>query len=90
MPLLGAPISVCRGCEAWLVLADGTYDAMVVEVEAGEDGGVAFDLAIMAGAHKGEVVRVVDHASAGEPLDLLGIPAVLTVAGGEPSVSFEG
>lgn len=74
-----------------VVLADGTYDAIVVDVEAGDDGAVAIDLAITAGDHRGDVVRVVDRARSGggEPLDLLGLPATLAVHGGEPSVTFE-
>jgi hypothetical protein len=66
------------------------YEAMVVEVEAGDDGSVAVDLAIAAGEHRGEVVRVVDRApGVDEPLELLGLPATLTVSGGEPTVVFE-
>lgn len=75
-----------------LVLGDGTYDAIVVEVAEGDDGSVAVELAIAAGEHRGEVVRVVDRRpgdAVGEPLDLLGLPATLTVEGGEPSVTFD-
>jgi hypothetical protein len=74
-----------------LVLGDGTYDAIVVEVAAGDDGSVAVELAIAAGEHRGEVVRVVDRRPdvGDEPLDLLGLPATLTVEGGEPSVTFD-
>jgi hypothetical protein len=70
------------------VLADGSYDAIVVDVTTEEDG-VAFELAIASGAHRGEVVRVVEHGHEGDPVDLLGIPATLTVDGGQPSVTFE-
>jgi len=75
-----------------VVLGDGVYDAMVVDVSVGDDGSVAVELAIAAGEHRGEVVRVVDRRpgdAIGEPLDLLGLPATLTVAGGEPSVTFD-
>jgi anion-transporting ArsA/GET3 family ATPase len=72
-----------------VVLADGSYDAIVVDVEPGGDGTVAIDLAIASGEHRGDVVRVVDHAPEGEPLELLGLPATLTVEGGEPSVRFD-
>jgi len=74
-----------------VVLTDGTYDAIVVDVTEGDDGSVAVELAIAAGEHRGDVVRVVDRRPdiADAPLDLLGLPATLTVAGGEPSVTFE-
>jgi hypothetical protein len=74
------------------VLGDGTYDAIVVDVTEGDDGSVAVELAIAAGEHRGDVVRVVDRRPdlGAAPLDLLGLPATLTVEGGEPSVTFEG
>ena len=74
-----------------VVLGDGTYDAIVVDVAEGDDGSVAVELAIAAGEHRGDVVRVVDRRPdlGAAPLDLLGLPATLTVEGGEPSVTFE-
>ena len=71
------------------MLGDGTYDAIVVDVEPTDDGAVAVDLAIAGGEHRGDVVRVIDRTPEGEPLELLGLPATLAVADGEPSVSFE-
>jgi hypothetical protein len=70
-------------------LPDGTYDALVVDTTTHEDGSVAVDLTIIAGAAKGEVVTLRTTDLAGDPLDLLGVPATLTVAGGRPSVHFE-
>lgn len=70
------------------MLEDGTYDALVFDADE-RDGAVAVELTILAGAHKGEVVSVVSTDWAGDALDLLGIPATLTVADGEPTVTFE-
>lgn len=70
-------------------LPDGTYDAIVVDAAAGDDGSARVELTILAGAHKGEIVAVRAHRVAGDGLDLLGIPATLIVAAGTPSVSFE-
>ncbi|HEX6167135.1 MAG TPA: hypothetical protein VFZ30_10130 [Acidimicrobiales bacterium] len=72
-------------------LPDGTYDALVVDISEGEgdDGTVAVDLTIVAGPAKGEVVTLRATGLAGDPLDLLGMPATITVAGGAPSVRFE-
>jgi len=71
------------------VLDDGTYDALVFDADERPEGGVAVELTILAGKHKGEVVSIVSTAWTGDALDLLGIPATLTVTGGEPQVTFE-
>lgn len=69
---------------------DGRYDAIVVDADAGVDGEVVLELAIAAGDHRGEVVTVAAAGLGRDPLDLLAIPATLTVADGEPTVSLEG
>jgi hypothetical protein len=71
-------------------LADGTYDALVVDAEAGDDGTVAVELTIVAGEAKGEVVTLRARGLAGDPLDLLGLPVTITVRAGAPAVRFEG
>lgn len=71
------------------VLPDGTYDALVVDATRHDDGTVAVDLTIVAGPAKGEVVTLRARGLAGDGLDLLGVPATITVAGGDPSVRFE-
>lgn len=70
------------------MLEDGTYDALVFDADDAE-GGVAVELTILAGEHKGAVVSVVSQDWAGDALDLLGIPATLVVADGRPQVTFE-
>jgi hypothetical protein len=70
-------------------LADGRYDALVVDAEAAEDGSVGIELTIVAGSAKGEVVALRASGLAGDPLDLLGIPATITVLDGVPSVHLE-
>jgi len=50
---------------------------------------VAVELTIIAGPAKGEVVTLVSTGWSGDPLDLLGVPATITVSEGEPSVRFE-
>lgn len=70
------------------MLADGTYDTLVIDAEHRADGRTACELALLAGEHKGEVVTVVADLS-GDPLDLLGVPATLVVADGEPQVTLE-
>jgi hypothetical protein len=70
-------------------LADGTYDALAVDAREGDDGSVTVELTIVAGLAKGEVVSLRATGLAGDPLDLLGVPATITVADGVPSVRFE-
>lgn len=84
VPLTSLPAPTLRR-----VLADGTYEALVFDADGHPDGGVAVELTILAGEHKGEVISIVATAWTGDALDLLGIPATVTVADGQPSVRFE-
>jgi hypothetical protein len=69
-------------------LADGAYDALVVDATDVGDA-ISLELTILAGSHKGEIVTVRAAGLAVDPLDLLGIPATLTVRDGQPAVSLE-
>ena len=70
-------------------LPDGTYDALVIDAADHDDGSVSVDLTIVAGPPKGEVVTLLASGLEGDPLDLLGVPATITVSDGSPSVRFE-
>jgi hypothetical protein len=70
-------------------LADGRYDAVVVDATADTEGWCHVELALLDGPHKGDVVAVRARGLADRSLDLLGIPATLVVEGGAPSVTFE-
>jgi hypothetical protein len=72
-----------------VTLPDGTYDALVVDTDQHDDGSVSVDLTIIAGPAKGDVVTLRAAGLTGDPIDLLGVPATLTVTGGVPSVRFE-
>lgn len=75
------------------MIADGTYDAFVVDVEdtsTGDDRSHVLELTILNGDHKGELVSVTAKGLRRSDIDLLGMPATLTVAGGEPSVRIDG
>ena len=71
------------------MLADGTYDAFVVDVEEPGDGTVGLSLTITTGEHKGEVVDVRTSGLEADPIDLLGLPATIVVADGAPRVTFD-
>ena len=71
------------------MLEDGSYEALVFDADDAEGGGVAVELTIIAGEHKGAVVSVVSPDWTGDALDLLGIPATHVVTDGHPQVTFE-
>jgi hypothetical protein len=73
------------------VLADGRYDAIVVDADAragdGDDAAVALTLAITAGEHKGEVVELVArHFDPDDALTMIGLPCTLVVSDGLPRI----
>lgn len=73
------------------MLEDGSYDVVVVDAAEGVDpGDVGLELAVLAGPHKGEVVKITATGLGRDPLDLLGLPGTLVVAGGVPRVGLEG
>jgi len=73
-----------------VMLADGTYDAIVVDATGDP---LRLELAILGGPHKGEVVALrasgVAGAGGDDPIDLLGVPATIVVTDGEPTVTLE-
>ena len=71
------------------VLDDGAYDAFVVDATDTPDGGTHLDLTITVGEHKGLVLSIASSSSLGDPIDLLGMPATITVAFGSPSVRID-
>ena len=70
------------------MLEDGTYDAIVFDAEE-HDGATVVSFTIASGPHRGEVIELRSAALAGDPVELLGIPATITVVDGQPRVRFE-
>ena len=76
------------------MLADGTYDAIVVDATdvGGGDApgaGVRLELTIVAGPHKGDVVAVRAEHLAMTAVEALGLPARLVVTDQRPEVVLE-
>ncbi len=70
-------------------LPDGSYEAMVVDIEPVPEGrGARLELAILEGAHKGDVVLVRSPGMDPEDLTILGSQARVTVVAGVPGVRF--
>jgi hypothetical protein len=62
-------------------LDDGSYDAFIVWAEP-RDNGVALELTITTGAHRGDVVNIVTSAfAARDAFDRIGLPCTLVVRG---------
>ncbi|MEJ7584386.1 MAG: hypothetical protein WKF43_09955 [Acidimicrobiales bacterium] len=78
--------------EASGVLSDGSYEAIVVDAADDDDGSgsIVVELTVLSGTHKGEMVSVTARGWRRDPLDLLAVPATITVVDGEPAVHLEG
>lgn len=74
-------------------LADGTYDVFVVDAtEATLDDGTEvmhLELTITAGEQKGAVVPLTAANLDRSEIDLLGMPATLTVVDGAPDITID-
>jgi hypothetical protein len=69
------------------MLDDGTYDAFIVWAEQRNEG-VALELTITSGTHRGDVVNVVTSSfTTRDALDLVGLPCTLHVQGDELRVT---
>ena len=69
------------------MLADGCYEGLVVDVAARD--GIVLSIVVTDGEQKGNVVDVRSAALHDDAIDLLGMPCVLNVVNGEPSVVFD-
>lgn len=71
------------------MLADGTYDAFIVDVTTDDDGTRHLSLTILSGERKGEVVDIQAVGLAGSDIDLIGMPATVTVREGSPHLRVD-
>lgn len=70
-------------------LPDGSYDAIVVDAEEVGADEVGLELTVLAGPEKGRVVELKGPRGGHDPIDLLGLPATITVTAGTPRVRIE-
>lgn len=70
-------------------LPDGTYDAIVVDAEDLADDQVGLELTVLAGPEKGRVVEMRGPRGGHDAIELLGVPATITVADGTPRLRLE-
>jgi hypothetical protein len=71
------------------LLGDGTYDAFVVDATVHGDGRTTLELTIIAGAHKGAVLDITATGLRGDEIELMGMPATVTVEDGRPRVRID-
>lgn len=71
------------------MLADGSYDALIVDAHTEDDGSVRVEITITTGEHKGEVVNLRGRFPGRDELDLLAAPATLVVRDGQPRVMLD-
>lgn len=69
------------------MLPDGSYEGLVVDVTLDDEP--VLSIVVTAGEHRGDVADVRAQHLHADALHMLGMPCVLTVAGGEPSVVFD-
>lgn len=74
-------------------LTDGAHPAIVIDCEpgVGDDGTrlTHLELALLTGERKGDVVAVTAREDLGDFIELLGMPATVTVTDGQPSVTID-
>lgn len=71
-------------------LDDGTYDVLVIDAREDDEDVLHLELAVVSGAHKGEVVHLSGPRRGRGATDVLGLPATLCVDGASLRLSFDG
>ena len=70
-------------------LDDGVYDGIVIDAKEIDDQAIHIEVALSSGPRKGEIINVSARHLRHSWLELLGMPATITVAHGEPHIEFE-
>ena len=73
-------------------LPDGTYDVFVVSADDLPSAGgatTALELTVTAGEHRGGTLALTAPYRMGEPVELIGMPATLTITDGAPQVRVD-
>ncbi|MEO6989644.1 MAG: hypothetical protein ABI239_13475 [Aquihabitans sp.] len=72
------------------MLEDGTYDAIVVDANDGPSNDVvSLELAVTSGPHRGQVITINASGLNRDPIELLAVPATITVLDGKPVVQLD-
>jgi hypothetical protein len=75
----GAKTLILKGFSRMEPLEPGTYEGLVVDADEHPDGGVALEIAITSGEHKGDTVHIRGPRARREPLEILGLPVTIEV-----------
>jgi hypothetical protein len=76
-------------CQDRHLIPDGTYSALIVDAVTDADGTVHVEVTLVAGEHKGDVVRLAGRFPGKDELDLLAMPATLVVSDGQPMLTLD-
>lgn len=69
-------------------LDDGTYEVVVIDAQEDDDGTLHLDLAVVTGAHKGDVVHLSGRRRERDATTLLGLPGTVRVHDGTPRLTL--
>jgi hypothetical protein len=72
-------------------LPDGEYDGFIFDIDEPSDASapMRLHLTIVSGEHRGDVVDVAADSLGSSFVDLVGMPATITVVDGRPSVRVD-
>jgi hypothetical protein len=70
-------------------MPDGRYDVFIIDAEIIDESTMRIELMMVTGDDKGNVFALRGPLLAPDPIDLIGLPATMTVTDGVPSVSVD-
>jgi hypothetical protein len=70
-------------------MPDGRYDVFIIDAEIVDESTMRIELMMVTGDDKGNVFALRGPLLAPDPIDLIGLPATMTVTDGVPSVSVD-
>ena len=70
-------------------MPDGAYVVLIIDAEIDAVGVAHLTVVVVAGEWKGRVASIKGRAPANDPVDLMGMPGVLSVRDGVPSLTLD-
>jgi hypothetical protein len=70
-------------------MPDGRYDVFIIDAEIIDESTMRIELMMVTGDDKGNVFALRGPMLADDPIDVIGLPATMTVTDGVPSVTVD-